>query len=87
MTLLLAVTRLKSFSLEDTIYAAEPWSLTSEARVIPEHPAMMVHQGRAYFLEVSICREFLEGWNAIQPIPASLEDQCLRLIQYATNDA
>jgi hypothetical protein len=43
--------------------------------------------GTAYFLEVSIATEFLQGWSASLGRQPSLSETCARLIQYADKDA
>lgn len=91
MSLLEVVRLLSSFPETDTIYASEPWSVESIAIVAPE-PEMEglpaeAGKGMSYFLEVSVAREFLDGWLMNQVKVPPVEAQCIRLIQYAITDA
>lgn len=92
MTLLDLLERLDELDEEDTIYAGEPWTGSSQAVSAREPdegglPAEAEERGLAYFLEVSIARETLEDWAAAQPEPPTAEARCERLIRYATDDA
>jgi hypothetical protein len=86
------VSNLSSQDGELTIYATKPWTCDSLAVVgrapdeggVPGEPATL---GAAYFIEVIVAAEFLEGWMATSPRPRSDVDRCERLIQYAINDA
>jgi hypothetical protein len=78
-----------SLSGDDTIYAVEPWTCTSEALLAVEPadgglPIAAAERGMKYFLEVFVARGFLEGLAETLP---TAEAKCDRLIQYATNDA
>lgn len=92
MTLFEAVEGLDSLDDDSTIYAAEPWTGTSHAITLSEPNERVRAQqaaklGLRYFLEVSIAREFLDGWATNFAQPPSPQEKCLRLIKYATNDA
>jgi hypothetical protein len=91
-TLTEIVERLTEFDSNDTIYASEPWTEHSYGIVAPEPasgglPAEAVEGGMKYFLEISIAKDFTQGWIEFsKENPSSLEI-CRRLIQYAINDA
>lgn len=92
MKLIDAVANLKNFSEEETIYAQKPWVPGSEVIIEREPdngcvPDNVKKMGMAYFLEISIANEFLEDWIASSDEAVSIENQCIRLIQYAINDA
>lgn len=92
MLLIDAVRDMDSLDDEWTIYAAEPWTASSNAIVAPEPeagglPPEAQTLGLKYFLEVFVAREFLEGWKSNMASAPPLELQCARLIQYATTDA
>lgn len=92
MKLIDAVANLKNFSEEETIYAQTPWVPGSEVIIEREPdsggvPDNAKKTGMVYFLEISIANEFLEDWIASSDGAVSIENQCIRLIQYAINDA
>lgn len=92
MTLIEAIRDLESLDGDNTIYAAEPWTRNSSAIVAPEPvigglPPEVIKLGMKYFLEVFIARDFLEDWKSSLGIEPTLEQQCERLIKYATTDA
>lgn len=92
MTLLGIVENLESFDGEDTIYAAEPWAVDSQALVTREPdtgglPVEAQEQGLKYVLEVFIARGFLEGWAENLNAEPTSQEKCVRLIQYAVTDA
>ena len=92
MKLIDAVANLKKFSEEETIYAQEPWVPDSEVIIEREPdnggvPDNAKKSEMVYFLEISIAKEFLEDWIAFSDDVVSIENQCIRLIQYAINDA
>jgi hypothetical protein len=92
MTLLDAVERLDSLDDDSTIYATEPWTETSHAITVTEPDgrfpsAQATRAGFRYFLEVSIPRDFLDGWTTNVAQAPSLREKCARLIKYAINDA
>lgn len=77
--------RLDKFRDDDVIYARPPWSIDSEADVKNEPEDGLnpfESQGLEYFLEVDIAKDVLDSM-----VGASLEDRCLRIIKYKTNDA
>lgn len=86
------IDRLSEFDSEDTIYASEPWTEQSEAMVAREPdagglPLEVSGAGMKYFLEINIAQNFVEDWLAsldVQPTPSAV---CLRVIDYAVNDA
>jgi hypothetical protein len=91
-TLIDIVARLSDFDKYDTIYAVEPWTENSDAMVATEPdsgglPLEAAEAGFAYFLEIIISREVVEGWLASLTDDPSLSETCQRLIEYATNDA
>lgn len=93
MNLLKVIESLPRLDDEVIIYAQKPWSPLSIAATITidedetgdGQPGLA--EGLEYFLEVFVAREFLEGWSETRGSPASHNEQCLRLIQYAENDA
>jgi hypothetical protein len=89
MKLIEAIQQLANFNRELTIYVREPWSASSEARVALEgsvDEAKIKTEALSYFLEVFIAQDFLEDWKKTQKAP-SAEHCCVRLIEYAMNDA
>lgn len=86
------INQLEMLDDEMTIYAREPWTPDSEATVEVEPdvgglPNQAKDQGLAYFLEVFVAQEFVEGWlGNMSEQPTDL-DVCKRLIEYAINDA
>lgn len=92
MTLLDVVRNLDSLDPDSTLYLAEPWRpesivvVTSEpdsGGVPPEAQAL----GCSYFLEVFVAQEFLDGWRQHRAETPTHRESCVRLIEYATNDA
>lgn len=88
MTLLGVIGNLGGLDDADTIYAKVPWSSDSLAVVAREPaeggvPEEATGLGLAYFLEVSIAREVLDGLPWL-PTP---ETKCERIIHYAVHDA
>ncbi len=92
MKLIEAVEQLENLDEESTIYAAEPWTVDSNALVAREPdqgglPPDAETLGLKYFLEVFIARDFIQDWTAnLDDEPAS-EAKCARLIEYAIKDA
>lgn len=83
---------MKALDKEDTIYAAKPWTIKSKAIVLREPVSGEIPQeakdlGLSYFIEVYIACDFIEEWEKNFHITASAEENCLRLIEYAINDA
>ncbi|WP_455819465.1 hypothetical protein [Pseudomonas cerasi] len=92
MTLIDVINQLDSFDSDDTIYAKKPWMPDSEAIVATEPddggvPDKAAKIDAEYFLEVFLAVEFLEGWLSNFDQKPTGKEQCLRLIQYAENDA
>lgn len=90
--LLEVVDNLSSYDSDLTIYAVEPWTCDSEVVVSRQRgrgrrPAEAESIGAAYFIEIIIALEFLDGWRSTQSRPLSAREQCERLIHYATYDA
>ena len=86
------VKNLEKADLEDTIYAVDPWTESSEAVLLREDPIGSIPApardfGMSYFIEVAIAKEFLEDWAASQPTTPTEKEKCARLIRYAKNDA
>lgn len=92
MTLAEAIRDLEALDDDSTIYAAAPWTAESRCVVAREPddgrvPREAQRHGLTYFLEVSIARDFADGWASSlgqEPTPAQ---KCNRLIQYARDDA
>lgn len=92
MSLFEVIRDLDSFDEGATIYAREPWTKDSRAIVVPEPdtggvPVEAAEANLEYFLEVSIAREFFEGWTANSDSEPSPLQKCERLITYAMTDA
>jgi hypothetical protein len=89
-TILGIVGELNKYGSEQVICAKKEWTPQSEADVFDFDPGCRIpeiskQQGLAYFLEISVALEFLEGLEA--PASWTAEQVCERLIQYALNDA
>lgn len=86
------VKKLNEFDEEKTIYAKRPWhpdtlviiATELEAGVVPEEAIKI---GAEYFLEIFLANEFLEGCISYSKNLLSFQEKCLRLIEYAENDA
>jgi hypothetical protein len=92
MTLLDVTKSLSSLDDSFTIYALEPWTVDSlaVAALEPEGggiPTVAELEGMSYFLEVSIAKEFVQGWLKGKSANPTAEEQCDRLIRYAVKDA
>ena len=92
MRLIEAIGALNSFDVEGTIYAAQPWTENATAIVAIEPASgglssQAKELGLEYFLEVSIAREFIDGWKSSLRVEPTPQQQCTRLIQYAVKDA
>lgn len=92
MTLLDVVRDLNKFDQESTIYAMEPWTVDSKVMLIREDESEtalreLKKQGFKYFLEVFLAHDFIEDWEIGLLKPPTLQEKCLRLIQYAVKDA
>lgn len=90
MYLIEIVINLDGFNEADIIYAAQPWMSQSQAIVVPEPasglPLEAVTCSLIYFLEISVAREFVDGWAQLFAHQPTCEAVCARLIQYAVND-
>jgi hypothetical protein len=74
---------------DDVIFAAMPWTLTSDAEVgqLDDEgrvPPTAVARGMSYFLEISVAKEVLEVFGRHK---ATAEQQRALLLYYAENDA
>ena len=92
MKLLEVIQELDTFDNQGTIYAAKPWTENPEAMVMQESesgapPSEAEKLGLKYFLEISIAHDFIQDWMASLDVEPSSLQKCLRLIQYAVNDA
>jgi hypothetical protein len=90
MKLIEAVQKLATLDGDLTIYARDPWTPSSDARLAvegSEDEKKTMTEGLRYFLEVFVAREFLEDWKPTQKNLPTDEQSCARLIGYATNDA
>jgi hypothetical protein len=92
MKLIEAIRDLDDLDPESTIYACQPWTENSNTIVAHEPdsgslPADAKRLGLKYFLEVSIARDFIEGWMANLDVQPTLQQKCARLIEYAATDA
>ncbi len=92
MTLLHVVQKLNTLDDESTIYALKPWTENSKAMALREPqsggvPLEAEALGLEYFLEIAIANEFIQDWVASLDVVPSPQQKCLRLIQYAINDA
>jgi hypothetical protein len=86
------VEQITSLDRDATIYAAEPWGADSVAIVSIEPdsgctPEEANSLGLAYFIEVDVACDFLDGWVSLLDYSPTLEEKCSRLISYAINDA
>ena len=91
-TLLGITNSLHLYDAEQTIYAQKPWTPDSVAIVAIEPvqgglPTEAKQHSLDYFLEVAIASEFLQDWAATQSPRITPADACIRIIQYAENDA
>jgi hypothetical protein len=92
MKLIDVILEIDSLNGESTIYAAMPWTESSQAIVAKDPdkgglPVEVDHLGLKYFIEVSIARDFLDGWIANLEKKPTPPQQCARLIKYAITDA
>ena len=91
MTLLDAICGLDALDAEYTLYVAEPWTseLAAHLSAEPESgrlPSEAERLGCTYFLEVFIARNSSTDGGRIWPWNPRCQS-CLRLIEYAINDA
>ncbi len=85
MRLIEIIRDLELLENEGTICVLKPWTENSPAVVAVKPEA--ADSGMEYFMDVFIAREFLDGWASNLDTHPTLEEKCLRLIQYAINDA
>lgn len=83
---------LEILNSENAIYAEKPWTENSIALVLPEPesgelPAEAKDLDLNYFLKVSIAMNFIRDLVTNSDTIPSLQQKCLRLIQYAINNA
>lgn len=86
------INQLDNLDSDDTIYAKKPWTPDTEVVIATEPddgglPDQAAKINAEYFIEIFLAKEFLEGWLSSFYQKPSIKDQCLRLIQYAENDA
>ena len=89
MTLAEAIARIDQLDEDSTILVRTPWAPDAEALVAPLTdgcviPAEVSQAGYSYFLEVSVAREVLEGFPALDAV---LEKRVRLLQHYAEFDA
>lgn len=92
MTLLEMIKSIDSLDENLTVYAAEPWEPNSHVilQVQPEDgttPQHLLNEGFCYFMELYLIKEFIGDWSVTLVSPISALDTCLRVIEYAINDA
>jgi hypothetical protein len=92
MKLIDAVRKLDSLDDNATIYAAKPWSPTSEIVVAEEReaggePPEASAKGMTYLLEVFLVKEIIDGFASIPGRKTTDAEKCERLINYAIHDA
>ena len=92
MTLLVVIKELYSFPEDHVICATRPWTMHSDASVIPNTTSGSIAEieaefGKDYFLETHIAREVVEDWLSNFTIRPSDEKLCEVVIHYAENDA
>jgi hypothetical protein len=92
MKLIEVIRDLDTLDDEGTIYAAQPWTANSEAVVAREPgagglPSEAKRLALKYFLEVSVARDFLKGWEENIGAHPTLQQECARIIKYASTDA
>jgi hypothetical protein len=91
-TLVDVIGNLSSYDKELTIYATRPWSCDSKVILAYEPaegglPPEAKDNGYAYFLEVFLVVEVLDGWLQSQRQLPSAREQCERVIHYKLFDA
>lgn len=86
MSLQEVISNIEHISDEQTIYAEQPWGITSKAIALSDDEKMEViieDKCYSYFLEIFIIKELIEELgNSLNS-----QDLVLRIIQYAINDA
>ena len=92
------IARLSEFDIDDTIYAREPWTESSDAMVAREPPdeehefgglppPEATAAGLTYFLEIDLAKQLVEELIASSSDDLSASAVCGGLIYYAINDA
>ena len=93
------IARLSEFDIDDTIYAKEPWTGSSDAMVATEPEPDEEHEyggqpapeateaGLTYFLEIDLAKQLVEELIASSSDDLSASAVCGGLIYYAINDA
>ncbi len=85
MDLFYVLLNIQEFAEDGIIYAEKPWHLQSNAKVITDSlPTIINDEKLEYFLEIFIVLELFEE---MQTSNTCLQDQCLRIIEYAIHDA
>jgi hypothetical protein len=90
MTLLDIVRKLDKIDKDCTIYATKPWTPNAQAMILSTDepvPPEVEKLKLQYFLEIFIACDFLNDWATTVNRPLTSEQKCLRLIEYAINDA
>jgi hypothetical protein len=96
VTLREAIAHLDEFADEATLYVEgdrSQWDAESDTAVGVEDVEAEVEslppeaEGRSYFLEVAIARDFLSGWEANLGRKSTLDEKVARIIYYARFDA
>lgn len=81
----------ETFDDDATIYAARPWSSSSEAVCCHEEDAearKAVAAGLEYMLEVNLAQDVIEVWSQHRRgMTPTLAQQCDAVIYYAEHDA
>lgn len=91
-SLLKLMQELKALDKEDTIYATKPWTTKSKTIVLRKPVSGEISREAkdldlSYFKEVYIACDFTEEWEKNFHIATSSGEKCLRLIEYAINNA
>ncbi|WP_165553130.1 DUF7716 domain-containing protein [Kribbella speibonae] len=88
MTLGEAIERLGEFNREHTIYAAEPWTVDSEANVQQDPRSTAPLDGLAYLLDVYTALDVIEVWSEHRDgARPTVAERCAALVYYANHDA
>ena len=88
MTLLDVVQNLDKLEAESTIYSSVPWTTNSIALVTSEEEFKKMNRSELkYFLEIFVARDFINDWISNSQKEFTIEEKCIRLIQYAITDA
>lgn len=87
MNLLTVLLNIHEYSNSDTLYVEQPWTLESYAILIIKEdtqPIMCNEIKYEYFLEIFIIKTLFKDYETQN---VCLQDQCLKVIEYALNDA